>query len=169
MEINLRTHKQTLVTQQGSLLEPLAIQPGPGDTIYLADSLAETTGAIFQVNCQTGQQTLIATGGYLNQPVDMALDPQGDLIVVDGAGGGLAGLGNVVSINPKTGGQTLVSSGGLLASTNGISVSPTGEIFVSTFAPRVPMSRPASSRSILLPGPRAPSRRAFPSTSPPAK
>ncbi len=138
VEINLRTHKQTLVTQKGSLLEPLAIQPGPGNTIYLADSLADTTGAIFQVNCQTGQQTLIATGGYLNQPVDMALDPQGDLIVVDGAGGGRAGLGNVVSINPKTGGQTLVSSGGLLASTNGISVSPAGEIFVSTFATSSP-------------------------------
>ena len=102
VEINLRTHKQTLVTQNGSLLEPLAIQPGPGNTIYLADSLADTTGAISQVNCQTGQQTLIATGGYLNQPVDMAVDPEGDLIVVDGAGGGRSGLGNVVSINPRT-------------------------------------------------------------------
>ena len=96
------THEQTLVTQKGSLFEPLAIQPGPGNTIYLADSLADTTGAIFQVNCQTGQQTLIATGGYLNQPVDMALDPQGGLVVVDGAGGGRAGLGNVVSIDPET-------------------------------------------------------------------
>ena len=42
VEINLRTHEQTLVTQKGSLLEPLQ-QPGPGNTIYLADSLADTT------------------------------------------------------------------------------------------------------------------------------
>jgi Tol biopolymer transport system component len=126
-------------------LQPLAIQPGPGDTIYVGDGLADSTGAIFQVNCQTGQQTLIATGGYLNQPVDMALSPEGDLIVVDGAGGGVAGLGNVVSINPRTGGQTLISTGGLLANTNGDSVDAAGDIFVSTFA----TSRPSTQARIL--------------------
>ena len=34
IEINPRTHKQTIVTQGGSLLQPLAIPPGPDATIY---------------------------------------------------------------------------------------------------------------------------------------
>ncbi len=131
IEINPRTHKQTIVTQGGSLTLPDAIQPGPGDTLYVANAPFDNAGAIFQVNCATGQQTLIATGGYINQPVDMALNPQGDLIVVDRAGGGAPGLGNVVSINPATGEQTLISTG--LRAINGVSVDASGDIFVSTF------------------------------------
>jgi hypothetical protein len=130
LEINPRTHKQTIVTQGGSLTFPDAIQPGPGDTIYVANGPFYGTGAIFQVNCATGQQTLIATGGYLNQPVDMALNPQGNLIVVDRAGGGGPDLGNVVSINPTTGAQTLISTG--LRAPDGDSVDASGDIFVST-------------------------------------
>ena len=66
-------------------------------------------------------------------------------IVVDAAGGGAPGLGNVVSINPNTGGQTLISTGGLLANTNGDSVDTSGDIFVSTFA----TARPSTQARIL--------------------
>jgi hypothetical protein len=119
VEITPSTGKQTLITQGGNLLEPIALQPGPGNTIYVADGLADTTGAIFQVDLHSGAQTLIADGGYLNGPVDMALDTSGNLIVVDAAGGGAPGLGAIVSIDPRTGAQTLIAAGGLLASLNG--------------------------------------------------
>jgi len=144
VEIDPSTGKQTLISQGGNFALPIALQPGPGNTIYVADYLADTTGAIFRVDLHTGAQTLIATGGYLNEPVDMAMNPSGDLVVMQDAGGGGPGLGAIVSINPQTGSQTLISAGGLLlANLNGNSVDRAGDIFVSRYATSSP-STPAS-------------------------
>jgi hypothetical protein len=81
---------------------------------------------------------LIATGGYLNEPVDTATSPDGDLVVMQDAGGGAPGLGAIVRINPQTGSQTLVSAGGLLYNLNGNSVHRAGDIFVSSYATTSP-------------------------------
>jgi len=146
VEIDPSTGKQTLITQGGNLpLVPssLELQPGPGNTIYVGEYSATSTGAILRVDLHTGAQTLIATGGYLNGPVDMALNSSGNLIVGDTAGGGAPGLGNVVSINPQTGSQTLISAGGLISNVNGSSVDRVGDIFVSRYATSSP-STPAS-------------------------
>src|SRR5262249_8034343 len=62
IEIDPSTGKQTLITQ-GSNLVPVALQPGPGDTIYVANFAASD---IFRVDLHTGAQTLIASGGYLH-------------------------------------------------------------------------------------------------------
>src|SRR5262249_45959124 len=87
------------------------------------------------VDLHTGAQTLIASGGYLNEPVDVATDPSGNLVVIQDAGGGAPGLGSIVSVNPRTGGQTLISAGGLLTSSlNGNSVDRAGDIFASSYA-----------------------------------
>jgi hypothetical protein len=132
VSIDPSTGKQTLISQGGSFVFPIGLQPGPANSIYVVDYSAD---AIFQVNLHTGTQTLITSGGYLNEPADMATDPSGNLVVVQDAGGGAPGLGAVVSVNPRTGGQTLISAGGLLTSSlNGNSVDRAGDIFVSSYA-----------------------------------
>jgi hypothetical protein len=127
LEIDPSTGKQTLITQ-GSNLVPVALQPGPGNTIYVANFAASD---IFKVDIHTGAQTLIASGGYLHTLEDMAMDPNGNLIVVGTAGPGAPGFGNVVRVDPLTGNQTLISTGGLLINAAGISVDRAGDIFIS--------------------------------------
>ena len=150
VEIDPSTGRQTLITQGGNLpLVPfsLELQPGPGNSIYVGEFSAATSTLHL---CGYGSPyrgrlagPLIATGGYLNGPVDMALNSSGNLIVGDTAGGGAPGLGNVVSINPQTGSQTLISAGGLISNVNGNSVDRVGDIFVSRYATSSP-STPAS-------------------------
>jgi hypothetical protein len=135
VSVDPSTGKQKLISQGGSFVFPIALQPGPANSIYVVDYSADVTGAIFQVDLHTGAQTLIASGGYLNKPVDVATDPSGNLVVIQDAGGGAPGLGSIVSVNPRTGGQTLISAGGLLTSSlNGNSVDRAGDIFVSSYA-----------------------------------
>jgi hypothetical protein len=145
VDIAPSTGTQKLITQGGNLVVPVALLPGPGNTIYVGDELADSTGAIFRVDLHTGAQTLIASGGYLNEPVDIAFSPGGDLVVAQALGGGGPGLGSIDSINPQTGSQTLISTGGLLSDVNGDSVNRAGDILVSSYA----SSSPAITASII--------------------
>src|SRR5439155_23398018 len=89
----------------------------PGD-ILVADYGA---GAVIDINPITGVQTVVASGGNLVSPSDVAVASNGDIFVVDNAG-----PGKIVRVNPATGNQTVVSSGdigvGLIHFSKGIAI-----------------------------------------------
>src|SRR6516225_9175320 len=73
--------QQMLISQGGYFSDPVGLSMAVGPFIYVADSNALGSGAVLKVNIQTGAQTLIASGGYLNNLSDIALDAHGRLLV----------------------------------------------------------------------------------------
>lgn len=92
-------------------------------TLNPLSSADDPSGKIIKVDSNTGEATLFAAGDLLSDPNDLALDPNGNLII--------AQPGQVVSIDRTTAEQTLVSSFGNLIEPEGISVAPNGTIFVA--------------------------------------
>lgn len=108
-----QTGAQTTLSAGGNLSEPrgVAIVQGnvlikPGD-IIVSDSQMSLPGKIILVDpvptLPDGQQTLISSDGLLVDPVGIAIDGVGHLIVVDSAG-------YIVNINPLSGSQRRVLS-----------------------------------------------------------
>lgn len=104
----------------------------PGD-IFVVDHLY----GVIQINPETGAQTLVSTGGFLNTISNsargIALESDGQILVTDTAIAMADGslVGGVVRINPATGTQTLLSSGGLLSQPLSVDVESDGDIVVT--------------------------------------
>jgi outer membrane protein assembly factor BamB len=109
VEINPHTGKQTLITQGGGLLLPVGLTPGPDNTIFVSDAIANS---IYQVDISTGAQTLVTTGNLLNL-VDSLVRVLGSKLLVTDFGGN-----SLISVDLKTGNQTVFAQGGLLAATS---------------------------------------------------
>jgi hypothetical protein len=110
VEINPHTGQQTLITQGGGLLLPVGLTPGPGNTIFVSDAIANS---IYQVDISTGVQTLITTGNLLNLVDSLVRIPGSKkLLVTD------FGANSLLSVDLKTGNQTVFAQGGLLADTS---------------------------------------------------
>ena len=65
---------------------------------------------MIRVNPATGMQSVISSGGNLQDPPNLVVAPNGDIFVADT--GGVVGAGLIIRINPQSGSQTVVSSGG---------------------------------------------------------
>jgi hypothetical protein len=76
---------------------------------------------------------VVASGGYLNQPGHMCLDPSNDtLIVADyGATGTVDVNGAILRINPFTGQQSIVSMGGNLFHPTAVAMESNGDLVVT--------------------------------------
>jgi hypothetical protein len=100
----------------GAIDEAAAPILKPGD-ILVVDHLY----GVIQINPETGAQTVVSTGGYLNTISNsargIALESNGQILVTDTAIAVADGslVGGAVRVNPATGTQTLLSSGGLLS------------------------------------------------------
>ena len=77
------------------------------------------------IDPETGESSVISSGGLLGAPTDIAVSPDGRVFVVD------VSLGAVIEIDPLSGSQSLVTSGVPLVSPFGLDVSPTGQILVA--------------------------------------
>ncbi|HLJ93537.1 MAG TPA: hypothetical protein VKU02_10145, partial [Gemmataceae bacterium] len=87
VQIDPTTGREHVISQNGGegFSVPTGVTAGIGNTIYVADEPGNVQGAdpgaIWEVNLDTGKQTLIAHGGLLDHPSDLATAPNGDLLV----------------------------------------------------------------------------------------
>jgi sugar lactone lactonase YvrE len=127
-----------------ALLLPGTALAGPGDpwVAYVANSAVTKQSApapvILRANPSTGGLTEIsrngAQGDHFRHPYDIAVAPDGSLLVADmGAYATAADRtpdGRIIRVDPVTGRQSLVTSGNLLVDPAGLALGPDGLIYV---------------------------------------
>jgi hypothetical protein len=124
-----------LVLCFGAIDEAAAPTLNPGDLLVVDNQYG-----VIQINPETGAQTVVSRGGYLNTVSNsaraIALEASGQILVTDAtialADGSI--VGGVVRVNPATGAQTMLSSGGLLDDPHGVDVEANGDIVVTARA-----------------------------------
>ncbi|HEV8541707.1 MAG TPA: hypothetical protein VGR78_04895 [Verrucomicrobiae bacterium] len=109
-KINVLTGEQKEVTHLGLLgtdeqdTFTAGLTLGPSGDIFVTVYTAPYTGVI-RVDPVTGQQKLLASGGFIRGPLGIALTPNGKLVVADVASASL------VEVDPIDGSQRLLASG----------------------------------------------------------
>src|SRR6185503_5554801 len=90
------------LTQESSLIGQTA-EPKlkPGDIVYADSGNAIDGGFIIKVDPSSGEQTVIASGGYLSNPFDVAVAANGQLVVSDS--------GRLIGVNADTGAQSIIA------------------------------------------------------------
>lgn len=135
------TGAQTTLTQGGNFyfLQGLAIAPvgTPNDGDIYVTSVGDGAGItskLIKVDPSTGAQTIISSGGNFNYPVGMAIESDGNILVVDA----LAKM--VIRVDPGTGVQTVLSDAANAAQGTGlntfllpthVTLDSAGELYVS--------------------------------------
>lgn len=105
----------------------LAVLLESGDLVVVdAGSAAPAVPArVIRIDPDSGVQQVVTSGGYLAEPLAIAVEPAGTLLVADGGGAGAAAI---VRIDPVTGDQSLLGDGAPV----GITVdSATGGVFIT--------------------------------------
>src|SRR5262249_25156352 len=87
---------------------PETIREGPGHVLYVADYSAIGTGAIIAVDPNTLQQSIVATGGNIINPVALAIDNANNLLYVLNLNVGGSGP-RLVQIDLSKGTQTVLT------------------------------------------------------------
>ncbi|HLJ93748.1 MAG TPA: DUF4214 domain-containing protein [Gemmataceae bacterium] len=140
VQIDPNTGQQRLITDgsKGGFTVPVGMAPAPGDNLYVADEPGNVQGAdpgaIWEVNLDTGQQTLISRGGLFNHPVDVAVDANGNLIVGNTGSASDNYTGSIVQVNPQTGVQTRLASLGPDTGLDSVEVGDGGTIYVGAIS-----------------------------------
>ena len=105
---------------------PLAVTVAENGDIFVADAL----GPIFRVDPNTGAQTLIASGGYLQRPQGIAVKGH-NLYVTDVATPDMNfGVGRIIRIDLNTCQQSELSKGRNLLGPVGIAIEPDGDLII---------------------------------------
>jgi hypothetical protein len=114
---------------------PANVREDPTDptTLYVTDYGTGTGtnvgGAVYRVDANTGRQSLVAKGGFINGPSGIAIIHH--MIYITDVGDDLGDFNNIVEINPSNGHQRLISSGGYFSSPLAIAPAPGNNIYVS--------------------------------------
>jgi alpha-tubulin suppressor-like RCC1 family protein/streptogramin lyase len=90
-------------------------------------------GQIVQVHPRTGSQTVISSGGLLGQPVAVAIEASGNILVVDRAQFG-SHVPRIIRVDPVTGAQSVVSEGGFLYRPHDIAIDADGNLLIADYA-----------------------------------
>jgi hypothetical protein len=93
----------------------VAIEPSGG--ILVANVSTHGTDSVLRFDPVTGVPTTVSEGHLIVDPLGLALEQSGAIVVVCGGGG-------VVRVQPATGAQTMVSSGGSLVFPTGVAIAP---------------------------------------------
>src|SRR5262249_2388462 len=117
IRVNPMTGAQTLVSSGGFFANPNYLALEATGNLVVADSDAfplsgcnTGCGAVIRVDPVTGAQTVVSSGGFFVNPVGIALEADGNILVGDPDA--LGGGGAIIRVNPATGAQTVISSGG---------------------------------------------------------
>jgi hypothetical protein len=95
-------------------------------SLLVADRAAYTgVGRILRIDPATGSQQTLSSGGLLKSPQDLALAPNGELLVLDGAAGAILG------IDPVTGAQRTVATSSFFRCFGGIAVASATRAYVT--------------------------------------
>jgi streptogramin lyase len=101
----------------------------PGDLIVACSDPIGGHAAILDIDPSTRQETVISSGGLLEEPDGVCIDAAGNIIVSDYGGNFGGSQGRIIRINPTTGKQTLISSGGNMIFPDGIAIDSSGNLF----------------------------------------
>jgi DNA-binding beta-propeller fold protein YncE len=139
LRIDPMTGLPTIVASLGAAAFPtgIAVEPSGDLVLTLIDlggvSGEDIQGMVIRVDPDTGLRTILASGGGLNLPVGIAVEPTGGLVVTVGDFFGLR-LGTppgIVRVNPMNGSQTVLTSGSGLVLPFDIAVEPSGDLVVA--------------------------------------
>jgi streptogramin lyase len=122
IQVDPTTGNQTVVSGGFLLSDPSGLASTPDGNLYVGDFSAFNTGALLYVDINSGAQYVVATHGFMNGVVDIAVEPSGTVLV--------ASQNNIVRVDPTTGTQILVTSD--LVGLRGIAVGSDGQIYVSS-------------------------------------
>jgi sugar lactone lactonase YvrE len=86
---------------------------------------------VIRVDPDTGTQTVLSTGGAFSNPFAIALEADGDILVLDNLAANFDGA--VIRVDAETGDQTVVSTGGFFNDPGGIAVAADGDILVADY------------------------------------
>jgi hypothetical protein len=111
---------------------PSYVTEGPGGMVYASDPKVLGEGAVIQVDPNTGQQSLVATGGFINGSNALAF-VNGYIYVAD-EGDASGSVDNLVPIDPNSGLQKLVTDCGGFTVPTGMAVAPGNKSYVTSLA-----------------------------------
>src|SRR5438876_4898217 len=114
--VNPSTGMQIRLSIGQLLALPTYIAQAPNQQLYVSDLKAFGTGAVIQIDPNTGNQTLVSKGGFIDGP-NVLVFMNGFLYVAN-EGDSSGTVHNIVQINPSTGQQRLITDG----STGGFTV-----------------------------------------------
>ena len=137
IQVDLTTLGQTVITQGNNLTTPADVAVDANGNIIVTDtgdtSMTENgAGVVVSVDPATGDQTALASGGYLNySPNGHVLTPDGRLFVSTLGFSDMGVPARILSIDLSTGDQAVVAEGGSLGYPGALAV------YQSTNAPVV--------------------------------
>lgn len=138
LRIDPETGEQSIVSEGGLFTRPEGFAIDANGDLFVADlgfedDYESQPERIIRVDVETGEQTLITEGGQLLQPVDVVIDPSGDLLVADrDAPSRFTPSGAIVRVDPETGAQSLVpiAAGGSLLEPVALTFAANGMLLV---------------------------------------
>ncbi len=92
----------------GGALPAGAVVLDPGDLVVVNGCGGVASAQVLRIDPASGAQEVVSEAGLLSQPVGIAIDESGRILVSDSDSGG---GGMVIRINPATGGQTQLATG----------------------------------------------------------
>lgn len=127
LRIDSVTGAQTVVTAfSNSRLDSIAVDR---DVIFVAGLLSPVFQIqILRVDPTTGAYTVLSSGGCLDFTVGLAIEPSGNLIVVDSPGGD---PGDVIRIDRDTGAQSIVTAGQFIREVIDVAIEAGGNILLA--------------------------------------
>src|SRR5439155_10812078 len=145
VRVDPNTGTQKLITDgsSGGFSIPVGMAVAPGNNLYVADEPGNVQGSdpgkVWLVNLDTGQQTILSSnngtqGTLFNHPVDIAVEPSGNLVVVNTGTNGF--LGTVIRVNAQSGAQSLITTfiGGNNGGIDSIDIARNGMLYVGAIS-----------------------------------
>lgn len=135
IKVDPSTGAQTVLASDGNFKDPFGAAMEADGHLMVADQDAGTgaLGELIRVDLATGGQQIVSSGNtpgnMFKAPSDVAIESNGNLIVVDPAA--LDGNGAVFRVDPTTGAQTIVTQDGFLRNPRGVTLNAVGYILVA--------------------------------------
>jgi sugar lactone lactonase YvrE len=106
------------------------VELAPGDIIAVSFADQPPIRDLVRVDPLTGETTTISSGGLLQQPGGIEVEPDGDILVAAAGTVSASDPGGVIRVDPVTGAQTNLSSGELFKRPTDIAIEADGDILV---------------------------------------
>jgi sugar lactone lactonase YvrE len=135
------TGAQSTVSADGFLNDVRDIAVEADGDILVVEPVAHVTdpdpfynrGAVIRVDPTTGAQSIVAKGDHFANPVGIAVEADGDILVANESNYDTPGVfgGALIRVDPTTGAQSIVAKGGNFKNPNDVAVEADGDILVT--------------------------------------